>query len=179
MWTRFCTRNIRCSVEGCAIWNTPHVIKHRLKSPLKTQDILQTLTLCAHPQSHGSLIGQPDAATQRSPRGSKQPKKRLFTTAGASHPQNTSSPVLAHLKQRRYLYAWDGAGVRAAGWRCVRVAERGEWELHVYSSVGRGLSLPNSCEWSMAANPREPDYSELWVWHVQRKRDASTIRWRR
>lgn len=53
---------------------------------------------------------------------------------------------------------------------------RGEWGLHVYSSMGRQLSLPNSCEWSMESNSCELDNSPtLYVWFIQRGHDTSTI----
>lgn len=62
----------------------------------------------------------------------------------------TFIPVGENLEQSRCLGVCRRAEVLE--WRRVRVAARGEWELYVYSSMGRGLSLPNSCEWSMAAN---------------------------
>lgn len=56
---------------------------------------------------------------------------------------------------------WGEQMCQSWGWRSVSGERRGEWGLHVYSSMGRGLSLLNSCAWSMAADSCEPDNSQL------------------
>lgn len=59
------------------------------------------------------------------------------------------------------------ASVGAAGWRCVRVAGRGEWELHVYSSMGgravtaKFLGMKYGCQFS------EADYWALCGWRTE------------
>lgn len=93
--------------------------------------------------------------------------------------ETINSPTLyspwTHLPlSARTLSSVDVSMLKAAdvcqsrGWGSVSRARPGEWGLHVYSSVGRGLSLLNSCVWSMASNSSEPDNAEAWVWCVRR-----------